>query len=155
QARDRVALHVFRHVEANQLDTHRVGELAGDFGLADARRAGEEEAADRFLRVAKAAPRHLDGPRQRVNRLVLPAHDRFQVAVEVLQGIAIVRGNRLRWYARDLGDDVLDLVLADDPFLAGLGQYLLRGAGLVDDVDRLVRQVPVVDEACRQLGRRG
>jgi len=36
QARDRVPLHVFRHVEARDLDAERAGELAGDLGLADA-----------------------------------------------------------------------------------------------------------------------
>jgi hypothetical protein len=49
--------------------------------------------------------------------------------------------------ARDLGDDLLDLVLADDLLLLRLGQDALRGAGLVDDVDRLVGQVAVVDVA--------
>ena len=39
QARHRVALHVLRHVEADQLDAHAVGELARDLGLADAGRA--------------------------------------------------------------------------------------------------------------------
>ena len=61
QTRHRVALHVFRHIEADQLDTHDVGELARNFGLAHTGRAGKEEAAGRFLRVAKPAARHLDG----------------------------------------------------------------------------------------------
>src|SRR5439155_14411078 len=55
--------------------------------------------------------------------------------------------------ARDLGNDLLDLGLADDLLLPGLGQDLLRRAGFVDDVDRLVRQVAVVDEARGELGR--
>ena len=38
QARNRVLLHVFRHVEAQQLDAHQVGELLRDLGLADAGR---------------------------------------------------------------------------------------------------------------------
>ena len=36
QARDRVLLHVLRHVEAQELDAHQRGELLGDLGLADA-----------------------------------------------------------------------------------------------------------------------
>ena len=39
QAGDRMALHVFGHVEAQQFDAQAVGELFGDFGLADAGRA--------------------------------------------------------------------------------------------------------------------
>ena len=39
QARDRVPLHVFRHVEADQFDAERQRQLLGDFGLADAGRS--------------------------------------------------------------------------------------------------------------------
>ena len=38
QPRDRVPLHVFRHVEADQLDAERGGQLLGHLGLADAGR---------------------------------------------------------------------------------------------------------------------
>ena len=55
QARHGVALHVLRHVEADQLDAQAVGELPRDLGLADAGRPAEQEAADRLLRVAEAA----------------------------------------------------------------------------------------------------
>ncbi len=39
QPRNRVALHVFRHVEAQQLDAERGSQLAGNLRLADARGA--------------------------------------------------------------------------------------------------------------------
>ena len=94
QPRHRVALHVLRHVEADQLDAHAVGELARDLGLADAGRAAEQEAADRLLRVAEARARHLDRRDERVDRLVLAEHDRLQVAVEVLQRGAVVGRDR-------------------------------------------------------------
>ncbi len=51
QPRDRVTLHVLRHVEAHHVDTHLLGELAGDLGLAHARRTGEEERAHRLAGV--------------------------------------------------------------------------------------------------------
>ena len=54
QPRDRVALHVFRHVEADELDAERRRKLLRDFGLADAGRAGEQVAADRLFRLAQA-----------------------------------------------------------------------------------------------------
>ena len=43
QARDRVAFHVLRHVEANELKTQQASQLASDFRLADTRRAGQQE----------------------------------------------------------------------------------------------------------------
>jgi hypothetical protein len=50
-----VALHVFRHVEAQQFDAERGGELLGDFRLADAGGAREQVGADRLLRFAQPA----------------------------------------------------------------------------------------------------
>ena len=48
----------------------------------------------------------------------------------------------------------LDLLHADRLLPLGLGQKHLRGAGLVDHVDRLVGQLAVMDVARRQLDRR-
>ena len=48
----------------------------------------------------------------------------------------------------------LDLLDANDLPPVALRQQHLRGAGLVDHVDRLVRQLPVVDVLGRQLDRR-
>ena len=54
QPRHRVAFHVLRHVEADQLDAQAIRELARDLGLADARRTAEQEVADRLARIAEA-----------------------------------------------------------------------------------------------------
>ena len=43
EARDRVPLHVFRHVEADEFHAHGNGQLPGHLGLADSGRAGEQE----------------------------------------------------------------------------------------------------------------
>jgi hypothetical protein len=142
-----VPLHVFGHVEADQFYAHAIGELPRDFGLAHAGRAAKQETADRLLRVSKPGARHLDRAGKRVDRLVLAEHHGLEVAVELGQRAAVVDRNAARRDARDLGDDVLDLGLADDFLLLGLGLDALRRARLVDDVDRLVRQVPVVDDA--------
>jgi hypothetical protein len=64
QARHRVALHIFGHVEANQLDAERDRQLPRDFGLADAGGTGEQERADRLALIAQARARHLDRRRQ-------------------------------------------------------------------------------------------
>ena len=41
QARHGVAFHIFRHIEANQLEPQDLGHLARDFGLTHSRRARE------------------------------------------------------------------------------------------------------------------
>ncbi len=60
QAADRMALHIFGHVEPLQRNSHDRGELAGDLGLADARGAGEEVIADRLVGIAKTGAAELD-----------------------------------------------------------------------------------------------
>ena len=68
QPRDRVLLHVFRHVHAHQrglVVEQEFGERLGELGLADAGRPQEHERADRPVRVlqagARAAHRGRDG----------------------------------------------------------------------------------------------
>ena len=80
QPRDGVALHVFRHVEAQQLDAEGIGELARHLGLADAGRAGEQVAADRLFRLAQAGAGELDRRGQLLDRLVLAEDDALQVS---------------------------------------------------------------------------
>src|SRR5438034_832441 len=67
--------------------------------------------------------------------------------------VTVIAADTLRWNARDLGDDLLDLGLADHLLLPRLGQNFLRRASFVDDVDGLVRQMPVVDESRGELRR--
>jgi hypothetical protein len=47
------------------------------------------EAADGFALVAQTRARHLDGGRQRVDGLVLPVDDEFEVALEIAQHFSI------------------------------------------------------------------
>ena len=54
QAADGMLLHVFAHVETNQLDTHDVGQLFGGFGLANASGATEQEGADGLVAFAQS-----------------------------------------------------------------------------------------------------
>ena len=149
-----MALHVLGHVEADQLDAQDEGELLGDLGLADAGGAGEQEGADRLVRLAQAGARQLDRRRQRVDRLVLAEHDALQVAVEVLQRVAVVGRTDLLAGMRAILATISSTSARVDRLLAlVLRQDALRRAGLVDHVDRLVRQVAVVDVLGRQLGR--
>ena len=147
-------LHIFRHVEADQLDRQAAGELARHLGLADAGRAGEQVAADRLLRLAQAGAGQLDGAGQRVDRLVLAEHHGPEVARQVEQVGAVVARHALGRDAGDLGDHRLDVLHGDRLAPLALRQQHLRRADLVDHVDRLVRQLAVVDVARRQLHRR-
>ena len=54
QATDRVALHVLRHVKANQINAHDVGQLLGRFCLAHTGGAAEQEGANGFVCFAQA-----------------------------------------------------------------------------------------------------
>ena len=113
QPRDRVALHVFRHVEAQQLDAERDGELLGDLGLADAGRAGEQVAADRLFRFAQAGTGELDRRGQRRDRGVLAVDDALQLVLQPGEHLLVVGRDRLRRDARHGGDGRLDLLDGD------------------------------------------
>ena len=154
QARDRMALHVFRHVEADELQSEAERELARGLGLADAGRAGEQVAADRLLRIAQARAGELDRRRQRRHRLVLAIDGALQRLLEMLEHLGVVLRHRLRRDARHGGDGRLDLLHPDRLLALGLRHQHLRGARLVDHVDRLVGQLAVVDVARRQFDRR-
>ncbi len=142
-----MAFHVFGHVEAVQRHAHRKCQLARNFGLTHAGGAREQEAADGFMRVAKTAARHLDGGGKCIDCLVLTEYHCFQIAIERLECVAVIVRHGARRNARNLGDNLLDLVLADHLFLPGLGQDALRSPSLIQHVDCLVRQMTVVDEA--------
>ena len=85
------------------------------------------------------------------DRLVLAEDQELQIAVERLEPLAIRGRHRAAPGCVAMrGDDVLDLLACRWPSGASLSRFdLRRGAGLVDDVDRLVRQEAVVARAWR------
>ncbi len=85
-----MAFHVFGHIKALQRYAQRVGKLFGGFGFAHAGRAGEEEAAYRFVGQGKAGTRHFDGGNQRVDGVFLTVNHVFQIATEELQHLFVV-----------------------------------------------------------------
>ena len=138
QSRNRVFLHVFRHVEAQQLHPERVGKLLGHLGLADAGGSREEVVADRLLRLPQAGTRQLDGGRKRLDRVVLAEDHALERGFEVLEHLRVVLGHVLGRNAGDLGDDGLDLLGADRlaPLAFGDGRCCVPRR-LVNDVDGL------------------
>jgi hypothetical protein len=90
QPRNGVTLHVFRHVESDDLDAERGCKLPRHFGLADASRAGEQIAADWLFRLAQAGARELDRSRQRLDRLVLTVDDALERILQVLKYLRVI-----------------------------------------------------------------
>jgi hypothetical protein len=75
QARDRVLLHEFAHVDAHHravVVEQEAGERLGQLGLADAGGAEEQEAAERTVRVLQAGARAAHGLRHGLDRILLP-----------------------------------------------------------------------------------
>ena len=72
----------------------------------------------------------------------------------MLQHFGVVLGHGLRRDARHGGDGGLDFLDADRLLAPAFRQQHLRRARLVDHVDRLVRQLAIVDVARGKLDRR-
>src|SRR5581483_991933 len=97
------------------------------------------------------------------DRMVLTEDDALQLALEVLQTLFLADSDRARRNLRHARDDRLDLRLADDLWrTAALGRLDSRcrlpstehphaRACFVEDADRFVRQMAVVDVLRRQL----
>ena len=88
------------------------------------------------------------------DRLVLAVDYALERFLEMLQHLGVVLGDGLGGNARHRRDRRLDLLDADRLLALGLGDQHLRRASLVDHVDRLVGQFPVVDVAGGKLHRR-
>ena len=140
-----MTLHVLRHVKSNQFNTQDEGELLRHLGFANAGWARKQERADRFFRPTKTRAGHFDRGRKRFDRLILTKDDVLEISIEHLQLRAIITRDRRRRDAGDLCNDIFDLVLANDLFLTALGQDALGCTGLVNHVNRFVRQMTVVN----------
>ena len=77
QARDRMLLHVLRHVDADEralVVEQEFGQRLRELGLADAGRAEEHERADRPVRILQPGARPAHRGRHRLDRLRLADH---------------------------------------------------------------------------------
>ena len=77
----------------------------------------------------------------------------LQITVELRENLAVVGIDGLGRDTGDLGDDLLDLSLADGALLLALWQDALGRTRLIDDIDGLVWQVAVVDVTRGEFGR--
>ena len=120
QARDRMLLHVFRHVDADQrrlVVEQELGQRLGQLGLADAGGPQEHERADRPVRVLQAGARAAHRGRHRLDgfRLADDALGELLLHVEQLLALAFEHpvdrhAGPARHHLRDVigGDRLLD-----------------------------------------------
>ena len=148
ETRDGEFLHVLGHVDAHHaalIVKQALGQRLGQFRLADARRAEEQERADRAVRVADAGTRALDGLADLLHGLVLADQAAVQHFVEVQQLLALALHELCHRDAGPLGNDAGDLLLGHGVVHEGVVALaaLSRGFGL-GELLLEVRQVGVL-----------
>ncbi len=101
--------------------------------------------------MAEPGTGELDRCDERADRVVLAEDRQLEIALERFETLAVRGRDAPRRNARDRRDDVLDVLHADGlgPLLGRL--HLQNRARFVDHVDRLVRQMAVVDVLRREL----
>src|SRR5690606_8393021 len=122
QLRDRMLLHVLRHVEADErmvAAEQKVRERTRQLGLADARRPEKNETPHRTVRILQPGTRPPDRPRQRRNRLLLADDAPVQLILHPEQLLALVLGDRRERHTGPLRDDLVDVGLADHDARSG------------------------------------
>ena len=145
QTADRVFLHVFGHVEAEQFHTQRIRQLLCHLGFTHTGRTREEVVADGLFRFPQAGPCQFDRRRQRFDGGILPEDHALERRFEILKHLCIVLGHVLWRDAGDLGHNGLDFLGTQRLAPLGFRDEMLGGACFVDYVDRLVGQLAVVD----------
>src|SRR5882757_2912113 len=131
--------------------THRNSQLPRNFGLTDTSRTRKQKAAHRLALIAQARARHLDGRRERFDRLVLAEDHQFEIALQVAEHFPVGSRDTLRGNARHAGHDVLDVPYFNHRLTLGNRLQTLAGTGLVNDIDCLVRQVTLIDVSGSEL----
>ena len=133
QTRDGELLHVLGHVDAHHaalIVKQALGQCLGKLRLADARRAEEQERADRTIRVADAGARALDGLADLLHGLVLTDQAAVQHFIEVQQLLALALHELCHRDTRPFGDDTGDLLLGHGVVHEGVVALAALGCGL-------------------------
>ena len=108
----------------------------------------------RLVRRTQSRARHFDRRRDLVDRAVLSKDHLSQLDVQTLERAFVVARHGLNRHSCHLRDDLLDLRRTDAASSCGGREHLLRRASLVDDIDRLVRQMQVLQVTSGQRHRR-
>ena len=80
-----------------------------------------------------------------MDRLILPEDQKLEVLFKVPQLVLIIGGHGFRGDSGDFGNNLLDFKGAEEFLSLGQGEEALAGAGLIDDIDRLVWKVSVIN----------
>ena len=117
EARHGVPLAELAHVEADDRAARRrratTASALRQLGLADTRRAEEQERTDRPVRVAHAGAVAAHGLGDRGDRVVLADDARVQLVLEVAEALALALGEAVHRDAGGAGDHRGDLGLVD------------------------------------------
>ena len=141
EAVERIFLLVLGHVQRDQgvfAAEHEIGQRLGEFRLAHARRAEEQERADRPLGVFEAHARRLDRARHRQHRFVLTGDARFEVLDHLRVLGALVRAQLGDGHARHQADGQPHVVGIEPRIGRNVGAE--RQAGLLDSSARARRR---------------
>ena len=139
-----VLLGILAHVEPHELHAHFPGEHACHLGLSHTGGSHEEQAGHRFVLVGESGLRHLHGLHHLPHGLVLSV---YLLAYAVFQceqhGVVVVVVGQ-HFHLAHLGEHLADERLVHQ-LLALPGVDGGIGSRLVDEVDGLVGQAPLVD----------
>ena len=153
QARHGMPLHIFGHIETQHLDAEHGCKLARDLRFSNTCRARKKIAADRFFRLPQPRAGQLDGRRQSADSRVLSENHSFQFGVEIFELLRIALRHGLGRNTRHRRHNRFDFGHADGLLATRFRQQHLGSARLVDNIDGLVRQLPVVHVFRRQVHR--
>ena len=148
-----MALHIFGHIETQQLQTLRHGELFRDFGFTHACWPCKEVRANRLIRLAQSGAGEFDRRGNLVNRVVLAKDHAFQIHGQGFEGFFIIARNRLWGDTRDFGNDGFDFFDTDFGLTFVFGHKLGPRARFVDHINRFIGQLTVGDVANREVHR--
>ena len=90
----------------------------------------------------------------------MPKHQHSEVLFKISQLVLIVGGDRFGGYAGNFGDNFLNLKHTNELLSLGGWENPLGGARLINDINRFVRKVAIIDIAFREFsgaaeGRQG
>ena len=116
QARDRIFLHIFAHINAHEvvlIVKKHLGKRLCQLGLAHARRAEEQEGADRAARITDARAGAQDGIRYAGDGLLLADHAAVQNFIKTQELIPLPLHQLGNGNARPTRHDAGDLLFGD------------------------------------------
>ena len=140
---DRVTLHIFRHVETQQLHAHNARQLTGNFRLTNTGRTREQIATNWLVRFTQTSTCKLNRRRQRLNGIVLTIDHTLQINFQTFQRFGVRLGDLFRRNARHFRNDGFNRLNVDLFHAFVFRLEPLAGTRLVDHIDGLIGQLAI------------